>query len=127
MGLLTTPNEPAPNPSGASSQPLGSKLPEGVGLAEFFLSVDKPFCYPSKLFYSPVSEEGPPAADILTSLHVDVHNLHHLFVFWSPIEEFSLRPGYEAAAPERYSVGPEGSGSCPVLLTVMTGSPLATA
>ena len=34
MSLLNTPNELAHNPSGAGSQPLGSKLPRSVGLAE---------------------------------------------------------------------------------------------
>ena len=32
-GLLTTPRELAHNPSGASSQPLGSKLTRGCGLS----------------------------------------------------------------------------------------------
>ena len=34
MSLLTTPNAPAHNPSGADSQPLGSKLTKSVGLAD---------------------------------------------------------------------------------------------
>ncbi len=33
ISKLNTPNEPAHNPSGASSQPLVSRLPRGVGLA----------------------------------------------------------------------------------------------
>ena len=40
---LNTPNGPAPNPSGASPQPLGSLLKKGVGLTWRFSHTYCPF------------------------------------------------------------------------------------
>ena len=43
MGLLNTPNEPAHNPSGASSQALGSKLTEGCEQGVFETCVSRAY------------------------------------------------------------------------------------
>lgn len=50
-----------------------------------------------------VAHEGPPAAYLLGTQHVDLHNLLYLGVGRRLIEVLALRSGYEAVSPELYA------------------------
>ena len=67
--------------------------------------IDKALCQILKLVNSAVTQERPPAAYILTAVHIYIYNDIFFFQVAGLCQNFSLWSCDEAVSPELYAVG----------------------
>ena len=62
---------------------------------KYYSLSEEAFAQRSKLLDAAVAQEGPPAAYVFGTLHVDVDHGVHFLVLGRTVKQFALRTGYK--------------------------------